>query len=359
MRRPLHRIMSASLVERRGTELSLLVLLAVLLELAAGTGLAFLAGFDRVQAALGSFQWIWLVATAGALGVSFIGYFYAYRGIFRVEAGPSLARGQLRAVVAAGFGGFLAHGGGKLDQYALKAAGANQEDARARASALAGMEHGILAIGGCACAIVVLVSGLSQPPPDFTLPWAIIPVPGFLIAFWAAERYRDRFAGHRGWRHAVWTFLESIHLIRELFAHPRRWWRALAGMALFWAADAFAAWAGQAAFGFQMNAAALFVGFATGMVFTRRTGPLAGAGVLALILPLTIWYSGAPFAAAIVGMFAYRILALLLPLPVSLAVLPTLRRMGRPVPHAEGVARAPGGEPALRRGAAAPGTEGT
>jgi len=39
-------------------------------------------------------------------------------------------------------------------------------------------------------------------------------------------------------------------------------------------------------FGFRMNAAALFVGFATGMVFTRRTGPLAGAGVLALVLPL-------------------------------------------------------------------------
>jgi hypothetical protein len=38
------------------------------------------------------------------------------------------------------------------------------------------------------------------------------------------------------------------------------------------AADAFATWAGVAAFGFRMNAAMLFVGFATGMVFTRRTG---------------------------------------------------------------------------------------
>jgi hypothetical protein len=103
-----------------------------------------------------------------------------------------------------------------------------------------------------------------------------------------------------------------------------------------------------------MNAAALFVGFATGMVFTRRTGPLAGAGVLALVLPLTLWYSGAPFAAAIVGMFAYRVLALMLPMPVSLAVLPVLQRMGRPVPHAEGIAEgiaeAPD-EPGLRRSA--------
>ena len=60
-----------------------------------------------------------------------------------------------------------------------------------------------------------------------------------------------------------------------------------------------------------MNLAALFVCVAIGMLFTRRTGPLAGAGVLALVLPLTIWVSGAPFAVAIIGVFVYRILALL------------------------------------------------
>jgi hypothetical protein len=98
-------------------------------------------------------------------------------------------------------------------------------------------------------------------------------------------------------------------------------------VALFWATDAFATWAGLATFGFQMNMAALFVGFATGMLFTRRTGPLAGAGVLALVLPLTIWVIGAPFAVAIVGVFVYRVLALLLPMPVSLAALRTLRNL--------------------------------
>lgn len=86
-----------------------------------------------------------------------------------------------------------------------------------------------------------------------------------------------------------------------------------------------------------MNAAELFVGFATGMVFTRRTGPLAGAGVLALVLPLTIWVSGAPLAVAVAGVFVYRVLALLLPMPVSLAALPTLREMAqRPASRAGG-----------------------
>jgi predicted branched-subunit amino acid permease len=73
---------------------------------------------------------------------------------------------------------------------------------------------------------------------------------------------------------------------------------------VFWVTDALACWAGLATFGLHMNMAALFVGFATGMLFTRRTGPLAGAGV-----------------------FAYRVLALLLPMPVSLAALPTLRKL--------------------------------
>jgi hypothetical protein len=254
----------------------------------------------------------------------------------------------MRAVVAAGFGGFLAHGGGALDRYALEAAGDEQADARARVASLAGLEHGVLAIGGCGAAIAALASGLNTPA-DFTIPWAVIPVPGFLVAFWLAERYRNRFFGQPGWRGAVGTFLESIHLIRELFIHPRRWGSAVAGMALFWAADIFAVWAGMAAFGYQMGAAGLIIGVGTGMVFTRRTGPMAGAGILALVLPLTIWYCGAPLSAAVVGVFAYRVLALWLPMPVSLAVLPTLRRMGEHrVPHAEGIAEEPN-EPGLQR----------
>jgi hypothetical protein len=340
---------SSHLLGRRRAVLSVLLAAATLLELAAGAGLAYLAGFGSVQETLGRFDWIWLIVLAGALLISLAGYFYAYRGIFRAEGGPTLDRRRMIAVVAAGFGGFLAHGGGKLDQYAIQAAGADEHEAKVRASALAGLEHGVLAIGGTAAAIVVLASGLSHPTPDFTLPWAIIPVPGFLAAFWLAERYRDRFRHRGGWRGFLGTFLDSIHIIRTIFAQPRRWGSAVLGMALFWAADAFATWAGLAAFGFGMNAAALFVGFATGMVFTRRTGPLAGAGVLALVMPLTIWYSGAPFAAAIVGVFAYRILALWLPMPASLAVLPTLREMGgHRAPPAEGVAEAPD-EPALRR----------
>lgn len=345
------RLLSGHQMQRRASELSLLAVLAVALELAAGTGLAYLAGFSNVHAVLGRFDWPWLTALFGALIISFVGYYYAYRGIFRVENGPLVPARQMLAVVAAGFGGFIAQGGGALDQYALQAAGAGEDEARARAAGLAGLEHGVLAIGGTAAAIAVLLLQRGLPPLSFTLPWAVIPIPGFLVAFWLAERYRDRFRDRPGWRRHVSIFLESIHLIRQLFARPQRWWPALAGMAVFWAADAFAAWAGIAAFGYQMDAAALYIGFATGMLFTRRTGPLAGAGLLALVLPVTIWLSGSPFAVAVVGIFAYRILALLLPLPASLAALPTLRRMGGPRMSEPEGSPSPPADTGLRRSA--------
>jgi uncharacterized membrane protein YbhN (UPF0104 family) len=324
--------LSGTHLERRWAGLALLITVATLLELAAVIGLAYVAGFAKVRGVLANFDVVWLPVIVLALLLSFIGYYYVYEGIFRVEGGPRLPWRHMSAVVAAGFGGFLSYNGGALDQYALQSAGADETDAKARAAALAGLEHGVLAIGACGTAIIVLVAGFSEPSPQYTLPWAIIPVPGFLLAFWLAERYRSRFHDRPGWQGRIGIFLDSIHLIRVLFAHPLRWGSALMGMALFWAAEALAAWAGLAAFGFHMDAAALFVGFATGMVFTRRTGPLAGAGVLALLLPLTLLVSGAPLAYAVVGVFLYRLLALWLPLPVSLAVLATLRNMSK-VPH--------------------------
>jgi hypothetical protein len=122
-------------------------------------------------------------------------------------------------------------------------------------------------------------------------------------------------------------------------------------MALFWAGDVLAVSLALAAFGLVMNGAALIVGYCTGMVFTRRTAPLAGSGTLALILPLTIWASGAPLATAITGVAAYRLLCFWLTLPPALASLPVLRQTTRqaaittqePAPSARTPAAAPPG----------------
>ena len=340
------RVLSGHMLGSRRSQVVWLLVLAAALQVAAAVGMAYVAGFGPVQRTMQRVSAPWLGAVVGGVLVSSVGYFWAYRGIYRVEDGPRLTRRQMVAVVAGGFGGFLAHGGPALDQYALEAAGADERDASVRVSTLAGMEHGVLGIIGTAAGIVVLAQGLSAPPGDFSVPWAVVPVPGFALAFWLAERYRARLRARPGLRGKVGVFLDSIHLNRLLFLHPQDHGPAVAGMTLFWLADAFAAWAALAAFGFHMNPAALFIGYATGMVFTRRTGPLGGAGVLMVVLPVTVWYSGAPMAVAVLGIFVYRVLTLWLPMPFALGSLGTLRTMGEPgTPGAEGRATAP--EPAL------------
>jgi uncharacterized membrane protein YbhN (UPF0104 family) len=280
--------------------------------------------------------------------VANVGYFLAYRGIYRVEDGPQLPFRVMAAVVAGGFGGFFTHGGSALDDYALRGAGAEKREARVRVSALAGMEHGVLALIGTVAAISILVRGLPKPPWDFSYSWAVLPVPGFALAFWLAERHRDRLRDRSGWRGKVGVFLDSIHLNKELFLRPRKHGVAVLGMALFWLADAVAMEAALAAFGFRMDVAAMFIGYGTGMVFTRRTGPLGGAGILMVVLPVTIWYSGAPMATAVAGVFVYRVLALWLPMPFAIATLPTLRRIGEESAPSAGRGAESSGEPALR-----------
>ncbi len=309
--------------------LGAMITAALVLQVSAGVGMAYVAGFSKVHQTLDMVNWAWILAVVGALAVSLLGYYFATKGIYYVDDGPTLEPPHMRSVVLAGFGGFLAHGGSALDKYAMRAGGEEEPGADIRVTGLAGLEHGVLGLIGTAAGIAVLVMGLSAPPLDFSLPWAVIPVPGFALAFWLAGRYETRLREAEGWRHRLWLFMRSILMIRRLFGRDFLRHPAVPGMALFWVAEMFAVWAGMAAFGFEMNWAQLVLGVGTGMLFTRRTGPIAGAGILTVSLSAAIWYSGAPFAAAVTGVFAYRVLSLWLPMPLALAQLPTLRAMGK------------------------------
>ncbi len=307
----------------------MLIALALLLSVGAGVGMSFVAGFDAVRARLVSPHWPWLVAAVGGVLVAFTGYYFAYRGIDRVEGGAKLEPRALLAVAVAGFGGFLAQGGAALDDYAWKAAGRDPRDAKVRVAALGGFEYGALALIVCPASIAALASSLIIPRTDFTWPWAVIPPLGFAAGFWAAERYRERLRCRRGLAGKVGVFLEAIHLVRTLLTRPRTYGLAVAGMTLFWGADMFALWATTAAFGYRMSAVAVIVALGTGMILTRRTAPVGGAGLLLVALTPTLWYGAAvPFAAATLGVFAYQFVTLWLSMPASFAVLPVLRALG-------------------------------
>ena len=303
------------------------MVLAVVLQLAAAAGMFVVAGPVNSLKVLGSIRWPWILVVAGGLAVSIFSYYYGYRAVYEVEGGPCLGRHRMRAVVTAAFSGFLVLGGSKVDRYVLRAAGVDESDVRVRSVGLSGFEMGVLSLIGTAAAVAVLVAGPAHLPDSVTWPWALAPVPGFVVAFWLAERYRDRPRLRRvlgGW---VGSSLGGVHLIRVLFRRPRHHGAGLAGMAGFWLAEMLAAWAGLAAFGYRMNVGAFVVGFATGMVITRRTGPLAGAGLLEIALPLSLWCCGAPLAPAVAGTLLYRLAAVWPASALAAGGIRTLRAM--------------------------------
>ncbi len=227
------RSLPGNLIDRRGAALAPPSPVTAGLNVAAVTGLADLAGFHAVYASLIRIQWPWLCAVPAALAMSAIGYYLAYRSIYAAEGGYALSRRQLTAMVAAGFGGLFSTGRIRPDGLVLQASGASRRKAMVRLTTLTGMEQAMLALYGCAASIAWLCLGLPGVPLDFTLPWAVIPVPAFAAAFWLASRYRARLQGRAGWRARLSVFLDAVLLIRALFARPVRHRGAIGGMALF------------------------------------------------------------------------------------------------------------------------------
>ncbi|MGE5617514.1 MAG: hypothetical protein ACM3UX_01105 [Candidatus Woesearchaeota archaeon] len=337
-------------VNRTPLQLAGLIALVAALYIAAGLGMAYVAGFSAVSARLDHARWWWLAPSFGAVIVAFCGYYFGYRGVKWVEEGPELDRRALLAVVTAGFGGFLARGGTALDEFAMRAGGAGKRESKVRIGALAGFEHGTLALIVCPAAIAALVAGVEIPRTDFSWPWALIPPPAFVLVIWLAERYRDRLHGRGGWRGRVAMFFDTAHLVFTLITKPRRHGVALLGMALYWGADMFGLWAATTAFGVHMSVLTVIVCVGTGMLFTRRTAPLGGGGLMIVALVPTLWYGGAvPFAAATLGVVAYRFFTLWVPLPGALAAIPKLRELGRTGEGTSGGGtRTSKGEPALQ-----------
>ena len=321
-------VLSHSHVWARAHRLLLLTVLAAVLYVGAGVALAYVAGFSEVWHAVQHPHWPWLALSLALVVLAFAGYYFGYRGVGKIEGGPDdLSHADRLAVVAAGFGGFLAHGGTGMDRVVMRAAGGSKREAKVRVTLLGGLEHLILAIPCSAAAIVLLVEGRRTPPLDFTIPWAVGPAVGFGIALWAAERYRERLRRRRGWRGKLSIVFDATHLIGAMLLHPVRYARALSGMLLYWLGDMWALWAALAAFGFRMHGPTLMVAFGTAMIVTRRTGPLGGAGILDAALAATLWYCGAPWVAAVLGTFSYRFFAIWLPQPLSFLMLPRLRRL--------------------------------
>jgi hypothetical protein len=313
-----------------GSRLARLLGLALILSVAAGVGMSFVSGFGNVIRRADHAHWWWIGPAFGAIFLAFVGYYFAYRGIRGAEDRPRLGRKTMLAVVLAGFGGFLSSGGGALDEHAMLAEGASHREAKVRAMALTAFEQAALALIVCPVCIAAVIQGVAFPRPGFTWPWALIPIPGFVLAAVLAKRYRGRFQESEGWHGKLGMALDAIHLVVfDLLLRPRRRGLAVAGMLLYWGGDMFGLWATTAAFGYHMTAEGVIVGLASAMILTRRTAPLGGAGFLTVAMIPCLWYaSGVPFAAATLGVLLYTLLTMWVPLVPGLLSLPALRELG-------------------------------
>jgi hypothetical protein len=227
-------------------------------------------------------------------------------------------------VVAVGFGAFLAKGGGALDNRVLRGRGTKQ-DGEVRVLALDALEHAPLAPAACAAAIDLLVEGQRKPGLDFSIPWATL-VPLGAVAAFVGVRHRDRFVNKEGWRGAIGQGLEGIRLLFRVATCWRQHWLAFVGASVYWAGDVACLWASLKPFGATPTLPAIVLAHAVGYVLTRRTLPFAGAGIVDVLMPLTLVAAGAPFAGAVLGVIVYRIFNLWLPLIPAFAALPSVRR---------------------------------
>jgi len=318
--------LEAPLERRRHGPRALAVGVAAVVFLASLAVMAAIAGWHDVVDRLYPGLSFWFAVALAAETAGFAGYVFAYRAVARVEHGPRLGLRQSMQLVAVGFGAFLAKGGAQLDAAALTTARSTKEEGEIRVLALDALEHAPLAPAACAAAITLLVQGDRKPGLDFTVPWATLVPLGAVLAVFAVRR-RRRFIGRDGWRGKLGQILEGIRMLFRLALEWRANWPAFAGASVYWLGDVGCLWASLQPFHAAPAFPAVVLAHAVGYVLTRRTLPLAGAGVVEVLMPLTLVASGAPFSGAILGVFVYRFFNLWLPLLPALVALPSVRRM--------------------------------
>jgi uncharacterized membrane protein YbhN (UPF0104 family) len=318
--------------EQQPQHVVMLMVVAGALALLATILVAGAAGYSEVAAHLRQVNAYWFAfAIVGAVAAH-VGYTVAYREIAHVGRGVRLGTLRAGAIVAAGFGMFFPRGGFAVDLEALQDLGVPPEEARVRVLGLGSLEYAVLAIGACACAILLLVDHYPAQRA-VTLSWTIgVPV-GTALAL-IAVRYRDWLCRGRIGR-ALRPALDAIAVVGMIVASPRRHGlAAFTGMAVYWAGEVFVLWVCLRAFTHQTpSVAAVVVGYATGYALTRRTLPLAGAGAVEALLPFALVWVGFGLPAAVLAVLCYRVFNLWLPLFPAIGALYALQQRPPEAPY--------------------------
>jgi uncharacterized membrane protein YbhN (UPF0104 family) len=308
-------------LDRRPLLLSTVALLVATVTAAVMAGYA---GFPRVVHLVHNFRPEWIAVIAGGRALCHIGYTLAYRVTMRLRRGPRLSLWQSLGLVSAGFGVFVVGGGFAVDRRALRGLGASREQARVRVLGLGALEYTALAPVAWACALYLL--GAPGVKSGLTLPWVVGVPAGAVIALWISFR-RHRTPVGAWLKRLAQPGVVALQMVREV-ASPRRGHQtAWLGIFLYWVGELLSAWAALRLFGLHLSLPRLVLAYATGYAITPRGLPLAGVGVTEVLMPLAYTWVGLPLAPAVLAVFAYRLVTLVLALPPALIAHARVERM--------------------------------
>ena len=281
--------------------------LATAIAAGAVMAIAYVTGADAIGRVFDDFHPEWIALIAATELATYPAYALAYRSIASVHGHRPMSLPIVARVVVAGFGPFAIGGGFGIDRQALHALDEDERSARVRVLGLGTLEWVLLAPTTCVVSIVLLVQG-ADVLPSLLWPWAIAVPVGFGFALWAsAPGRRERLSRIRGKRRE-WLahLLDGVGVVHELISHPRKYAGAWIGTAAYWAADIAAFYGGLRTFGLDPAVGKVIIAYATGYAATRRSLPLAGAGVTEVLMTYSLYWVREPLAPALAAVVAYR-----------------------------------------------------
>jgi hypothetical protein len=295
----------------------LLTGLAAVVSLAAAVVMAAFAGPAAVGDTLARLTPGWLALAAAARILAYAGYALAYHHLMNACESAELGS-ETAAVVAFGAGATSLKGGFAVDRRALRGAGASRRQASVHVLALGLLEYAVLAPAAWVSAALLL--GSHGVHGAITWPWLIGVPAGVAVSALLYRWMSPRLArGRRRPRATVARTLEAARTLVRTARSPTRGLPEIAGMAMHWFAEIACLWASLRAFHLREAAPVVTLGYATGLVLTPRTLPLAGAGVIEVLLPLSLMWVGVGLPGAVVAVFAAELTRLAIYLPLAAA----------------------------------------
>jgi uncharacterized membrane protein YbhN (UPF0104 family) len=329
---------------------ALVVALAVILVVGVVGLVGRAADSSQVLDALRTANWPWLALCAPGVIAAYGGYIAAYRDAARVDDGPELPYRVAGGIVTVGFGAFVvgsAAGALALNYWALHRAGASRREAVRRVLGLNTLQWLTLGVAA-AIAGAVSLAGAGRAPAAMSLAWlAVVPTCVAAAAYLTSPRRAPRLTaeparparprglrGLAGWtsfvlRETLADALGGVLYVRRLVASPRRYPRGILGYPVYWGGHLLCLYGGLRAFGVHIGVASLVLAFATGYVATSLPLPAGGTGGIEAAMTYALHAVGVALAPALLGVLAYRLFTFWLPIVPAVALLPSLRHLGR------------------------------